>query len=157
MAHSYAKIFVHLVWSTKNWKRFITHELRRQLFQHIMEYCKLNDIRVDSLAIQPEHVHALVSLRSDQKVDDVAKLIKGESSHWVNAENLVHPKFSWQRGYGAFSVSPSQVGTVREYIKNQDEHHRKKSFGEELEAILSSLGFNISNMEMDEQNHGQNR
>jgi len=93
------------------------------------------------MSVQVDHLHLLVSLRSDQKVDEVAKLIKGESSHWINSENIVKPKFSWQRGYGAFSISPSHVEAVRKYILGQDEHHRKRTFAEEYRTILKRYGF----------------
>ena len=96
MSHSFTRIYVHLIWSTKCHQRFITNELRPQLFGHILEYSGERNIRVDSLGIQPEHVHLLVNLRGNQNPDDVAKLIKGESSHWINSGNLVDPKFSWQ-------------------------------------------------------------
>ncbi len=157
MTHSYTQIFVHLVWSTKDRRRFVTNQLRPQLFHHFIEYCKLNNIYIDSLGIQPEHVHVLINLRSDQKVDDVVKLIKGESSHWINEENLIRPKFGWQRGYGAFSVSMSHLDAVRTYIRNQDEHHRKRSFMEEVQAILMKHGFNIAEMPAEEPTEEQNR
>jgi putative transposase len=101
---------------------------------------KPKNIIVDALGIQKEHLHALISLRSDQNIDDVAKLLKGESSHWINSENLINPKFSWQRGYGAFSISPSHVDAVKIYINNQDEHHRKKTYVEEVTELLTKYG-----------------
>jgi REP element-mobilizing transposase RayT len=86
-------------------------------------------------------------MRSDQNIDDVAKLLKGESSHWINSEYLIKLKFSWQRGYGAFSISPSHVvEAVRSYIKNQNEHHRKKSYIEEVVDLLMKYGFDKDEM-----------
>lgn len=152
MGHSFVRIFVHLVWSTKNWRHFITSGLRPQLFQHFREYFKLNKIHFDSIGIQPGQVHLLVGVRSDQKIDDIVKLIKGESSHWINSDNLIHSKFSWQEGYGAFSVSSHNLDGIRDYIRNQDEHHRKRSFREELEAILVQHQFNISDLTAEEGN-----
>jgi len=96
---------------------------------------------LDVLNVQSDHVHLLVHLQSNQNIDHIVKLLKGESSHWINAENLTRQKFSWQRGYGAFSLSPSHLDAVRHYIKNQDEHHRKKSFKEEFNVILKKYGF----------------
>ena len=146
MSHSFTRIYVHLIWSTKCHQRFITNELRPQLFGHILEYSGERNIRVDSLGIQPEHVHLLVNLRGNQNPDDVAKLIKGESSHWINSGNLVDPKFSWQKGYGAFSVSASHLDRTRELIKNQDEHHNTQSFSEELRSILLKHGFDTPDL-----------
>ena len=148
MLHSFTKIFVHLIWSTKSRARLLKSDIKPVIEQHIVQYATSKGIRIDCINVQIEHVHVLISLSSDQKVDEVVKFLKGESSHWINSENLIHPKFSWQRGYGAFSISSSHIVAVREYIKNQDEHHRKKSFAEELNAILLKYGF--SAMETDE-------
>ena len=141
MLHSYTRIFVHLIWGTKNRQKFLTKPLRPSIEGHFITYARDNQIMVDTLGVQPEHVHLLLMLRSNQTVENVVKLLKGESSHWINSENLIRPKFSWQRGYGAFSVSPSKVDQVRAYIKNQDEHHRIKSFSEEYGGFLRSVGF----------------
>ncbi|MBI3365408.1 MAG: transposase [Ignavibacteriae bacterium] len=92
----------------------------------------------------------LIHLRSNQKIDDIVKLLKGESSHWINAENLIRPKFSWQRGYGAFSISSSHVEAIREYIQNQEEHHRKKTYREEMISILRKYGFESDEIEATE-------
>jgi putative transposase len=120
----------------------LSKDARPKVREHILGYAKEKGIDIDAINVQTEHVHLLLNLKSDQKVEDVVKLIKGESSHWVNSENLIHPKFAWQRGYGAFSVSPSHLDAVRKYIENQDEHHRKKTFAEELKTILRKYGFN---------------
>ncbi len=120
VGHSYTKVIIHFVWSTKYRKRFVTRELRPKLFDHIIHYSRNNGIIIDSLGIQLEHLHVMVYLRRNQNVDSVAKLIKGKSSHWINSENLIHPKFSWQKGYAAFSVSPYQADIIRSYVRNQD-------------------------------------
>ncbi len=148
MLHSYTKIYVHLIWSTKNRERLLVKDVRPKVRQHVLQNAKQKSIHIDCLNMQIDHVHMLVSLSSDQKVDDVVKLLKGESSHWINSENLIRPKFSWQRGYGAFSISSSHIEAVRAYIMNQDEHHRKISFGEELRTILRKYGY--SELETDE-------
>lgn len=150
MLHSYTKIYIHLIWSTKNRERLLTKDIRPKLCQHLLENAKEKDITIDTLGIQIEHIHMLIHLRSDQKIDDIVKLLKGESSHWINAENLIRPKFSWQRGYGAFSISSSHVEAVREYIQNQEEHHRKKTYREEMISILRKYGFESDEIEATE-------
>ncbi len=141
MLHSFTRVFIHFVWSTKSRQPFLTGELRTLVKSHMETYAQENNIEIDSLAMQPEHVHMLVQLRSDQRVEDIPKLLKGESSHWINAQDLLRTKFSWQRGYSAFSVSRSDVNRVRKCLLNQDQHHRTMSFSDELQSILKIYGF----------------
>ena len=141
MLHSFKRVHIHLIWSTKARERLLTKDVRHVVQRHIVTYSASKGIVIECMSVQIDHVHALISLSSDQKIDDVVKLIKGESSHWINSENLIRPKFSWQRGFGAFSVSQSHVKAVRDYITNQEEHHRKRSFREELRTILQRYGY----------------
>ena len=145
MLHSYTKLYVHLIWGTKNRFNYFNKEIRDLVKGHILKYAKENNIEVLSINIQSDHLHLLISLRSDQKVDDIVKRLKGESSHWINSENIIKPKFSWQRGYGAFSISSSHLDAVKNYIKNQDEHHKKVSFIDEYKKILTKYGYSIDN------------
>jgi REP element-mobilizing transposase RayT len=144
MLHSYTRIFIHLVWAVKNREKLITKDLRPVLRKHILEYSKTRNISIDVLNVQPDHVHILLLLSSEQTLEETVQLLKGESSHWVNHEKLIPQKFAWQRGYGAFSISPSHYDSVKSYITNQDEHHRKKTFMEEYESILKKYGFETS-------------
>jgi putative transposase len=88
----------------------------------------------------PEHVHALIDLPTSKSIEEVAKLLKGSSSHWINQQHILRGRFSWGRGYGAFSVSHSDVGRVASYIANQEKHHHKKSFGEEFKQFVQKYG-----------------
>lgn len=90
--------------------------------------------------VNPEHVHALIDLPTSLAIQDVVQLFKGASSHWINKEGILPRKFSWGRGYGAFSVSHSGVDAVAKYIANQEEHHRKKTFQQEYEAFVRAYG-----------------
>jgi putative transposase len=89
-----------------------------------------------------DHVHLLVSLKATQNVADLLKEIKQTSSHWVH-EELGKAKFSWQEGYGAFTVSPSQIEVVRDYIANQETHHHKQSYQEEYLEFLKESGIDF--------------
>jgi REP element-mobilizing transposase RayT len=80
-------------------------------------------------------------LPSNLCLADFVQKIKGASSHWINEQKLINAKFSWQRGYGAFSVSASQLEVVKKYIQNQDEHHRRKTFEEEYQEWKANYGF----------------
>ena len=98
-------------------------------------------IHLDFINGYTDHVHTLISLKSDQTVAKVAQMLKGESSHWINQTELLNVKFEWQDEYIAISVSESIVDKVREYIKNQEVHHRKKSFSEEYQEFIDKYGF----------------
>ena len=91
-------------------------------------YMKINYVNAD-------HVHVLIDLPTNKSIEELMQLFKGSSSHWINESNLVSGKFGWARGYGAFSVSQSGVAEVAKYIAEQEEHHRNKSFGEELKLF----------------------
>jgi REP element-mobilizing transposase RayT len=87
-----------------------------------------------------DHTHALIDLPTNLTIEEVIKLIKGSSSHWINQNRLVKGRFAWGRGYGAFSVSHSDVSRVASYIARQEEHHRKMSYAEEFELFVKRYG-----------------
>jgi REP element-mobilizing transposase RayT len=87
-----------------------------------------------------EHVHALIDLPTSKSIEEVVQWFKGSSSHWINQNGLLRGRFSWGRGYGAFSVSHSLVDRVAAYIARQEEHHRRKTFGQEFEVFVKKYG-----------------
>jgi hypothetical protein len=87
-----------------------------------------------------EHVHTLIDLPTGKSIEDVVKLLKGSSSHWINEKRLLRGKFAWGRGYGAFSVSHSHADRVAAYIAGQEKHHHKKTFNEEFESFVKKYG-----------------
>lgn len=132
---SYVRIWVHVVFSTRNHEQYLTSELRRKLIEHIRLNCRNKEIFLDSIGGWSEHLHLLISLGREQNIAKVMLLIKGESSHWLNKQNLIRGKFYWQDDYYAISVSESQVAKVRAYIEGQEEHHRAVPFTKELEKL----------------------
>jgi putative transposase len=138
---SYVKIWLHYVWSTKNRECFITNSLRPVLLSHIREYTKSKSVVLDYINAHKDHVHALVNLGKEQSIAEIMKLIKGESSYWINKKELLKQPFAWQDDYFAASVSHSHVNKVCDYIKNQDEHHKKMIWEEELNVFLEKYGF----------------
>ncbi len=133
---SFLKIYIHFVWSTKNRIHYLdTFDLRLKLWKHIKENGKEKGIFIDQVNGHSDHCHCLISLKSNQTIQNIAQLIKGESSHWVNENNLRTDKFQWQDEYFAVSVSESMLERVKNYIKNQETHHSKHSFEEEVEQI----------------------
>jgi REP element-mobilizing transposase RayT len=136
---SYVKIWVHAVWGTKNRSTILTKDIRIELFQHIRDNAKTKYI--DFVNGYVEHVHCLLALNAVTSISKTIQLIKGEASYWANQNKLVTPKLEWADDYFAVSVSESMVDKVRDYIKNQEEHHRKESFHEEYEHFIKKYGF----------------
>lgn len=138
----FVKVYIHFVWSTKNRIPFLnSKELRILVWNHIRENAKEKGIFVDFVNGYADHCHCLVSFGVDQSIQKVMQLIKGESSFWINKHGLTKGKFEWQEEYFAVSVSESVVDKVRNYIKNQEEHHSKKTFQQEYDEFISKFGF----------------
>src|SRR5688572_23918136 len=116
----YVKVWIHLVWSTKNRIPFLTDTIRPTVFKHIRENAKQKSIFLDFINGYWEHVHCLISLGTEQTISEVVRLIKGESSFWINQNGLTKTKFAWQHEYFAVGVSESLVDTTRDYIRNQE-------------------------------------
>jgi REP element-mobilizing transposase RayT len=136
MAQSYTNLLYHIVFSTKDRKSLITDEVKPRLYEYIG-----GTIRGQggiSLAINgmEDHVHAFAKLRPDIAVSDVLRNLKANASGWMHDVFPELKEFSWQRGYGAFTVSSSQVERVRGYIANQEDHHRTLTFREEFIGLL---------------------
>jgi putative transposase len=87
-----------------------------------------------------DHTHTLIDLPTNLTIEQVIQLFKGSSSHWINENRLVKGRFAWGRGYGAFSVSHSDVDRVSNYIARQEDHHRKRTFAEEYEIFVERYG-----------------
>jgi putative transposase len=136
----FVKIWIHLIWSTKNRERLIVQDLKPVLLDHLLVNAKRKDIWIDSINCVSDHIHVLVSLGSEQSISKIAMLLKGESSHWINKNNLTKKMFEWQDEYTALSVSESNIETIRRYILGQEEHHRKKSFVAEYNEFIKRQG-----------------
>lgn len=138
--HSYSRVWVHLVWATLERRPLLGPAAAVKLSAHLHEYAQGKGIYLKINFVNAEHVHALIDMPASLSVEEAVQLLKGESSHWVNEQNLVGGKFAWQRGYGAFSVSQSGLSGVCNYIATQEEHHRRLSFSEELKALVGKYG-----------------
>ena len=142
---SFIKIWVHIVWATYNRNPYLNDKIRNKIFYHIKEYASQKKIHLDHINGYYDHVHSLVSLKADQNIATIANLLKGESSHWINKNRLVIPKFAWQDEYYAASVSESQIEKVRKYIRNQEKHHKTISSQEEHKEFVKEFGFDENN------------
>ena len=136
MAHSLNKIYVHTVFRTKYKEPLITEEIEKNLYPFFKN--QLVELGCYSIAINgiPDHVHLLFLLSPKKSISDVAKQLKGSSSHWINELKLTKQKFQWQTGYGCFSVSEFHVETISNYIQMQKEHHKIKKYENDGEELL---------------------
>ena len=138
----FIKVYIHFVWSTKNRFPYLDSiELRQKVWNPIKENAKEKGIYIDFINGFSDHCHCLISLGVEQNIKKIIQLIKGESSFWINKNQLTKERFEWQDEYFAVSVSESVVDKVRDYIKNQEIHHKKKTFQEEYDEFIIKFGF----------------
>ena len=142
MYHSLSKIWIHLIFGTKDRVPLIKTSFEQKLFDHITNLLEKDfDSPVLKMNGMGNYIHILFLQNQNFSVAEIAKNIKGNSSHWINQEGFSSNKFAWQTGYGAFSVSESMIGDVKKYISNQKEHHKKISFAEEYKKFEEKYGF----------------
>ncbi|MDZ4147014.1 MAG: IS200/IS605 family transposase [Flavobacteriaceae bacterium] len=142
MPHSFNKIWIHTIWATKNRMLLIHSNVEHKIHLFMSEQLRELGCPVRIINGMPDHIHCLFLLNPQKSIADVIKQIKGSSSHFINQNNLIDEKFAWQTGYAAYSVSESVVDKVFQYVKNQKQHHQKKTFQEEYEAYIKLYGLN---------------
>jgi REP-associated tyrosine transposase len=138
--HSYSRWWIHLIWGTLSRERMLNRTAAADLSRYLVEYAGEQGVYMKINFVNPDHGHALIDLPTGLSIDKVVQLLRGSSSHWVNSSELVTGKFAWGRGYGAFSVSHSNVDQVAQYIADQEEHHRVRTFAEELAEFIDRHG-----------------
>ncbi|MBI4930476.1 MAG: IS200/IS605 family transposase [Bacteroidetes bacterium] len=138
---SFVKIWVHAVWGTKNRTPVLSKEIRMKLFQHIRENAKEKEIYIDFINGHLDHVHCLLALNAEMSISKAIQLLKGESAFWANKNKLTEAKLEWADEYFAVSVSESLIDKVRDYIKNQEQHHAKITFMQEYENFMQKYEF----------------
>ncbi|HYM60142.1 MAG TPA: IS200/IS605 family transposase [Thermoanaerobaculia bacterium] len=141
MSHTYSNLLTHLVFSTHDRRPCITGEMRPRLFEYMSGIAR--ELRTTVLAAGgiADHVHMLIVTPPSLSIADALQEIKGGSSKWLH--ETFGPVFDWQRGYGAFSVSRSNVPSVVRYIERQEAHHRKRDFKQEFLELLRRNGVEI--------------
>ena len=138
----FIKIYIHIVFSTKNRTHYLdTPTLRVKVWKHIKENAAAKGIYVDRVNGFSDHCHCLISLGSNQNIEKIVQLIKGESSFWINKNKLTREKFAWQDEYFAVSVSESMLEKVRNYIIDQEIHHKRQTSEEEYFRFMETYNF----------------
>ncbi len=136
MPQSLSSLIFHFVFTTQHRRAQISREIQPQLYKFIAGILRSNQSRLLAAGGMPDHLHLLVSLDRQISVSDALREIKANSSRWIHESFPNLSRFGWQNGYSAFSVSFSQIEPVRHYIHNQERHHQKKTFREELLWLL---------------------
>jgi REP element-mobilizing transposase RayT len=124
------------VWTTKNRIPYLTKRIRVEVISHIYTNAKIKGIYINQINGYDEHLHSLISLGGSQNISDVMQKIKGESSYWINRNKLTREKFEWQDDFYCVSVGQSHLDNLRRYILNQEQHHMKVKWEEELEILI---------------------
>ena len=140
MAQSLANILVHLIFSTKNRARLIRPDVEDALWRYLAKACKTCGCPAHKIGGTEDHVHIVCNLSRTITVAKLLEEIKKSSSQWIKTEGPQLAQFSWQAGYGAFSIGQSQLETVKRYIANQKEHHRRRTFQEAFREFLHKYG-----------------
>lgn len=137
MSQSLSKIWTHLIFSTKDRYPFLSNEnIRGDLHAYLASILKANNCPTLIVGGVSDHVHALFVLSKNHSIADIVYEIKRSSSKWAKRQALNLREFYWQAGYGAFSVSQSHVEQVEQYIRDQERHHRRKTFQDEFRDFL---------------------
>ena len=144
MANTYTQLDIHVVFVVKGRENLLSDKLRPELFRYISGI--LNNSNQYSLAVNgyKDHVHMFFEMNPAQSLSDIVRIVKANSSKWINENRLISGKFSWQGGYGGFGYSRSQRDSVINYIINQEEHHQHTTFREEYLGLLKTFEINFN-------------
>ena len=140
MAGKHLCIKLHIVWSTKERRSLIDPLWRHRLHAYIGSLARFNNARLIEANSRPEHIHMYTAIPSTISIADLVNALKANSTRWVRQTFADQRGFSWQEGYAAFSVSQSLEKVVIEYIRHQDDHHKRRDFREELLDLLARHG-----------------
>lgn len=144
MGNTYTQLYIQFVFAVQNRLSLIQPDWKDELFKYITGIIQYNRHKLIAINGMSDHVHVFVGYKPHQLIPDLLQDIKGSSSGWINKKGFIKSKFSWQAGYGAFSYSQSQIERVVNYIKNQEEHHKKKTFREEYLELLEMYNIDFN-------------
>ncbi len=136
MANTYTQILLHIVYATKFRKAFIRRDWKNDLEKYVTGIVQNHKHKLLAIGTMPDHIHILIGYDVNQKIPDLVENIKTSSTLWINENNLSPFRFAWQKGYGVFSHSRSQLDRIAKYVLNQEEHHKKKLFKDEYLKLL---------------------
>jgi len=145
MANTYTQIHIQCVFAVQNRECIIRNNWKEDLYKYITGIIQKNGHKLLAINGMPDHIHVFFGMRPAQSLSDLMQDVKGDSSKWINTNKFIRGRFSWQEGYGGFSYSKSHVSKVISYIKNQENHHKIKSFTEEYDELLKEFNIDFDN------------
>jgi REP element-mobilizing transposase RayT len=140
MPQSLAFVLVHVIFSTKDRRPFLDPDLRPALHAYLATVARNSNCECYRTGGVADHVHLVIRLSRTTNIAELVEQLKTSSSKWLKTQSPGLKNFAWQRGYAAFSVGPTDIGALVEYIAGQEDHHRKCSFQDELRAFLKRYG-----------------
>jgi REP element-mobilizing transposase RayT len=140
MANTYTSLHYHLIFSTKNRQPWIRQEIEQRIWEYLGGIARQNDMKAIQIGGIDDHVHLVIGIRATLAVSKALQLLKGGSSKWIHETFPDLAQFQWQDGYGAFTVSKSQLPDVIHYVAQQREHHKTRTFQDEYRAFLQKHG-----------------
>jgi len=139
MANTFTQLYIQMVFAVRNRLSLISSPWKERLHKYITGIIQNKGHKLIAINTMPDHAHIFIGMKPDEAVSDLVRDIKRDSTNFVNNEIRPKGKFGWQEGFGAFSYSHSQIDDVVKYILNQEEHHRRRTFREEYEALLKEF------------------
>ena len=136
MANTFSRIYIQTVFAVENRQSLIKPAFKEDLYKYITGIVRNQGQKLISINGMLDHVHILIGLKPAMALADLVREIKADSTNFINDRKLVHGRFNWQEGYGAFSYGHSQLNTIIRYIQNQEQHHKHRSFKDEYLKLL---------------------
>lgn len=145
MANTYTQLYFHIVFAVKGRQNHISKKWKDELYKYITGIVTNRNQKMMIINGMPNHIHILVGTKPNCNLSDLVRDIKANASKWINEKKFVNGKFEWQTGFGAFTIGQSQIPKILNYIKAQEEHHKKKSFKEEYIDFLNAYQIDYKN------------
>jgi putative transposase len=145
MANTYSQIYIHIVFAVKGRDSLVSKKWKNELYKYITGIITNEGQKLLAINGMSDHIHILIGLKPTMALSNLVRDIKANSSKFINDQKWIMGKFEWQQGYGAFSYSHSQLGNIINYIQNQEEHHKTKTFREEYIEFLNLYNIEFKN------------
>lgn len=140
VSNTYTQIHIHCIFAVKYREALITADWKERLHKYITGIVQNQGHKMIAINSMPDHIHIFFGMRPKQSLSDLMRIVKGDTSEWINSNRITRPVFRWQEGYGTFSYEKKKISIVADYIANQEIHHRNKTFLEEYREFLTAFG-----------------